>query len=112
MSAEMLWTPLAQTSQIPLNEGRAIAVEGREVAVFHLEDRFVTIDNRCPHKGGPLCDGIVAGSVVVCPLHGRRFDLDSGAAVRASEPVCVATFVTRVCDGIVQAQLEHPRRVF
>lgn len=112
MSAEMLWTPLAQTSQIPLNEGRAIAVEGREVAVFHLEDRFVTIDNRCPHKGGPLCDGIVAGSVVVCPLHGRRFDLDSGAAVRASEPVCVATFVTRVRDGIVQAQLEHPRRVF
>ena len=112
MSAEMLWTPLAQTSQIPLNEGRAIAVEGREVAVFHLEDRFVTIDNRCPHKGGPLCDGIVAGSVVVCPLHGRRFDLDSGAAVRASEPVCVATFATRVRDGIVQAQLEHPRRVF
>ena len=37
----------------------------------------MTIENRCPHKGGPLCDGIVSGTAVVCPLHGWRFDLDT-----------------------------------
>ena len=111
MTQENIWTPLARTGDIPLNEGRAISIGGREVAVFHLDNCFLTIDNRCPHKGGPLCDGIVAGAVVVCPLHGRRFDLETGAAVRVSEAVCVATYATRVEAGVVLADLNNARRV-
>ena len=57
-----------------------------EIAIFNLNGRFLTIENACPHKGGPLCDGIVTGTAVVCPLHGRRFDLETGMPVRASEP--------------------------
>ncbi len=71
----------------------------------------MTIENQCPHKGGPLCDGIVSGTAVVCPLHGWRFDLDSGLAVRASLPACVATFPTRVEDGIVLVDVGAGRRV-
>lgn len=111
MSREHNWTQITQAGNIPPMEGRSVTVDGLELAVFNLKDRFVTIENRCPHKGGPLCDGIVSGTSVVCPLHGWRFDLDSGMAVRASMPACVSTFPTRVRDGIIQVDANAARRI-
>ena len=111
MSHTPRWARVTSVENIPLHEGRAVNTDGRQIAIFHLPDRFLTIDNQCPHKGGPLCDGIVAGSIVVCPLHGRRFDLETGLAVRASEPACVATYPTRVEQGIVLVDLDSPRRI-
>lgn len=99
------WTPITKVENIPCREGRAVTVAGMEIAIFHLENRYLTIENKCPHKNGPLCDGIVSGTTVVCPLHGRRFDLETGMAVRASEPSWVATFPTRVEDGIIFVDL-------
>ena len=98
----MSWIPVTNARNIPLREGRAVVVDGQEIAIFHLEDRFLTIENKCPHKGGPLCDGIVSGTKVVCPLHGQRFDLETGMPVLASQPGCLATFPTRVEGGVVQ----------
>src|SRR5260370_31150392 len=95
------WTPITKVENVPLREGRPVTVGDEEIAIFHLEDRYLTIGNKCPHKGGPLCDGIVSGATVVCPLHGRRFDLETGMAVRASVPSSVATFPARVENGIV-----------
>lgn len=104
------WTPITKAENIPSREGRAVTVGDAEIAIFHLENRYLTIENKCPHKGGPLCDGIVSGATVVCPLHGRRFDLETGMAVRASEPSCVATFPTRVEDGIIFVDLGGARK--
>ncbi len=104
-------TRVTAVENIPPLEGRSVVVGGVEVAIFNLRDRFVTIENRCPHKGGPLCDGIVSGTTVVCPLHGWRFDLETGLAVRASLPSCVTTFPTRVEDGIVLVDIEAGRRL-
>jgi nitrite reductase (NADH) small subunit len=101
MNGEVRWTPVTNVENIPPREGRAVTLQGEEIAIFHVDDRYLAIENKCPHKGGPLCDGIVSGTTVVCPLHGRRFDLETGMAVRASEPACVATFPTRVENGIV-----------
>ena len=95
------WTPITKAENIPLREGRALMVGGREIAIFHLEDRYLSIDNKCPHKGGPLCDGIVSGTKIVCPLHGQRFDLETGMPVLASQPGSVATYPTRVEAGVV-----------
>jgi nitrite reductase (NADH) small subunit len=106
VKVETCWTPITTVDNIPLHEGRAVTVNGAEIAIFHLESRYLTIENKCPHKGGPLCDGIVSGTAVVCPLHGRRFDLESGMAVRASEPSSVATFPTRVEDGVIFVDLK------
>ena len=99
------WTPITNVVNIPPREGRAVTVGGAEIAIFHLENRYLAIENQCPHKGGPLCDGIVSGTTVVCPLHGRRFDLETGMAVRASQPSCVATFPARVEGGIIFVDL-------
>ena len=109
MNEDCVWTPITKAENIPTREGRAVTVENQEIAIFHLEDRYLTISNKCPHKGGPLCDGIVSGTSVVCPLHGRRFDLETGMPVRASEPSSVATFPTRLEDGIIFVDLSGSR---
>jgi nitrite reductase (NADH) small subunit len=108
------WIRIATTDSFPRREGRAVAVGGRELAIFNLGpstalgagDRFVAVENRCPHQGGPLADGIVSGCTVVCPLHAWKVRLDTGTVDRpAAADACVHTFTTRVEDGIVMVQL-------
>ena len=110
MTSVRAWTAITEAVNIPSREGRAVTVGDQEIAIFHLEDRYLTIGNKCPHKGGPLCDGIVSGTTIVCPLHGRRFDLETGMPVRASEPACVATFPTRIDNGIIFVDLGGGRK--
>ena len=95
------WVRITRTENIPVRQGRSVTLGDAELAIFNIDGRFLAIDNQCPHKGGPLCDGIVSGTTVVCPLHGWRFDLESGLASRASLPACVTTYPTRIEDGIV-----------
>jgi nitrite reductase (NADH) small subunit len=96
------WIRLATVDSVPPREGRAVLIGDRELALFNLGDRFLAIDNRCPHRGGPLCDGIVSGSAVVCPLHAWKVDLETGAVVRpTSGNDCVRAYETRVQDGVV-----------
>jgi len=109
MNAVGTWTPITIIENVPLREGRAVTVRDAEIAIFHLEDRYLTIGNKCPHKGGPLCDGIVSGTTVVCPLHGQRFDLETGMPVLASQPDCVATYPTRVEGGVIFVDLGDDR---
>jgi nitrite reductase (NADH) small subunit len=95
------WVWLAPVDSVPLREGRAVSVGGRDIALFNLGDRFLAVDNRCPHKGGPLSDGIVAGETVVCPLHGWRINLVHGGVDARSGVGCVAIYPVRVDNGVV-----------
>ena len=64
---------------IPLGEGRAFVVGRRTVAVFRPRTGgLFAIDGHCPHRGGPLAEGIVGGETVVCPLHAWKIDLRTG----------------------------------
>jgi len=64
-----------------ITEGSAKLVRGRgeEMAVFKSNGQLYGIQNICPHEGGQLCDGWIDGGEVVCPLHGYKFDLKTGA---------------------------------
>ena len=101
------WVRVATTGSVPLREGRAVALGGRDIALFNLGDEFLATDNRCPHQGGPLCDGIVSGRTVVCPLHAWKIDLVTGGVVRpaAQAEHCIQTYPTRVVNGIVEIGL-------
>ena len=55
------WLRITDCSNIPPREGRAVTVGHHDIAIFNLGDRFLATANRCPHRGGPLCDGIVSG---------------------------------------------------
>jgi nitrite reductase (NADH) small subunit len=102
------WISVTAPDNIPLREGRALTVHGRELAIFNLGDRFLTVDGRCPHKGGPLCDGIVAGSTVVCPLHAWKVDLATGSVRRPADvSACVETHETKIENGVVMVRLKR-----
>jgi nitrite reductase [NAD(P)H] small subunit len=66
-------------AQIPRGEGRAFAVAGRRIAVFHTHSGEVfATQGECPHLQGPLADGLTGGTTVICPLHERSYDLRTG----------------------------------
>jgi len=96
------WVWVTALENIPPREGRRIAVAGRELAVFNLGGRIAAADNRCPHRGGPLADGIISGESVVCPLHGWKIDLRSGSVERPCAAAGrVETFPVRIDNGII-----------
>lgn len=74
---------LGPLERIPLGEGRAYRLAGCDVAVFRTRDGAVyAVQAECPHRGGPLADGLVGDGKVLCPLHGQAFDLATGEPVR------------------------------
>jgi len=100
------WIRIARSHDIPLREGRAVKVGNLEIAIFNLGDRFLAVDNRCPHKGGPLADGIVSGAAVVCPLHAWKLSLETGEGLNTGcASSCVKTFRTRVEHGVIFLEL-------
>lgn len=101
----MTWIRIARIYDVPLREGRAVEVLGREIALFNLGDRFVALENRCPHRGGPLSDGIVTGGMVVCPLHSWKVCLASGVVKKPEAQACVEAYPTRIEDGVVFMKL-------
>jgi nitrite reductase (NADH) small subunit len=101
----MSWIKITHTESIPLREGRAVKLGRREIAIFHLPDRFLAIDSMCPHNMGPLADGIVKGTTVVCPLHGWNICLESGRVCKPDVPVGVRTYPTRVVEGVIEVDL-------
>lgn len=90
---------IAALEDIPRQGARVVRTPAGCVAVFRTAtDEVFALDDRCPHKGGPLSEGIVHGSQVTCPLHGMVFDLATGLAQGADEGR-VATHAARVEGG-------------
>jgi nitrite reductase (NADH) small subunit len=77
--SEVIVGPL---TSIPPGEGRNFEIGGQKIAVFrNRSDQVFAVQATCPHKGGPLADGLLGGSTLVCPLHAWKFELTSGAAI-------------------------------
>jgi nitrite reductase (NADH) small subunit len=110
---------LGPIEQIPAGEGRAFVVGGREVAIFRNRfDQVYATQARCPHRQGPLVDGLVGGDTVICPLHAWKFNLASGAALMGD---CAITayevaldrngLIVLTMDEDVLERLEEPLEV-
>jgi nitrite reductase [NAD(P)H] small subunit len=96
---------VGSVDQIPVGEGRTFAVDNAQIAVFRLRDGSLrAIDAVCPHRGGPLADGLTDDRVVVCPLHGHTFDLCSGAETAGGE-LSVRSYPVAVSDGAIRVNL-------
>jgi nitrite reductase (NADH) small subunit len=82
----MDWLDIGSVSDIPLRGARVVKTPRGCLAVFRVTDDAVfALDNRCPHKGGPLAEGIVHGRSVTCPLHNWVISLETGEAQGADE---------------------------
>ena len=76
---------MAEVGSIPMQEGRRVLYREWDVALFNLGTEYLAVDNRCPHRSGPLADGIVAGKSVYCPLHNWKISLETGCVLSGGE---------------------------
>lgn len=93
-------------SAAELREGQRLlaTVAGRSLVVFRLADSLVAIPAECPHNGGPICDGDLAGSVVSCPWHGYNFDLLTGLC-EDDEELSLERFEVRITGDDIWVKL-------
>ena len=77
-AGEREWIPAGRLSDLKPGAGARVIVGDRDIALFLVDGEVFAVENRCPHRGGSLSDGTVAGGIVSCPLHGWRYDLRTG----------------------------------
>ena len=104
----MAWTDICAIGDIPLRGARCVNTPIGRIGVFRTaDDRIFAIEDQCPHRGGPLSQGIVHGAAVTCPLHNWVISLENGRALGADEGA-VNTIPVRVEDGRISIALgEH-----
>ena len=101
----MSWVAVGEVGSIPQRGARVVRIGNIDIALFRTSsDRIYAVRDRCPHRGGPLSQGIVHGERVTCPLHDWVIDLRSGNAVGADEG-CTLVYPTRVEDGRVAIEI-------
>ena len=107
-ASETKWYEVAEPTNIPLREGRRVRFKDYDVALFNLGESFKAIDNTCPHKQGPLADGIVTGDgdSVFCPLHNLKVNLGTGCSPSKEEGQ-VKTYPTKVHENKVYIAFEE-----
>ena len=71
-----------KTTDIASGQMKAVTVEGKEVLIAQIGNKYYAVSNVCPHRGGRLSEGILDGTIVQCPVHGSQFELASGRVIR------------------------------
>ncbi|ARE84027.1 Assimilatory nitrite reductase (NAD(P)H) small subunit [Roseovarius sp. EC-HK134] len=98
-SPDQNWLDIGALEDIPQRGARVVKTAQGCVAVFRTaDDQVFALSDRCPHKGGPLSEGIVHGHAVTCPLHNWVFNLETGLA-QGADAGAVATYAARVAGG-------------
>ena len=98
-ASDTAWTGVAAAGDVRPGEHRVYEVDGRFVVVYNIAGELFAIEDLCTHDGNPLADGPVEGHEVICPRHGARFCLRTGAALSPPAYEPVATFPVAVRDG-------------
>lgn len=81
---------LGSIDKIPIGQGRCFVVNDKEVAIFRPRSGgLYAIDNRCPHRQGPLSEGVCDQNLVICPYHGHKFNLHTGVGSDGDEKIQV-----------------------
>jgi nitrite reductase (NADH) small subunit len=106
MSERESWYKICAVEDVPLRGGRLIRMGQTHIAMFRLSNGTIrAIDGRCPHKQGPLAEGIVSGDTVICPLHAQKIDLQSGKVLEP-DTGCVTTYPVKIEDEQVFITIE------
>ncbi|OUD10515.1 nitrite reductase (NAD(P)H) small subunit [Marivivens niveibacter] len=100
------WIDIGALNDIPRQGARVVKTQSGCVAVFRtLNDDVFALEDRCPHKNGPLSEGIVHGSKVTCPLHNWVFDMNTGEA-QGNDEGSVPTYPAKVENGRILLDIE------
>jgi 3-phenylpropionate/trans-cinnamate dioxygenase ferredoxin component len=98
------WCEVAKAGEIPVGQCRAVIVNDRMVAVINLDGIFYAIDNICTHDYAELCDGMIIGDRIQCPLHGAQFCIRTGAVLSPPAYEALHTYEVRISQGTIQVK--------
>lgn len=98
------WVDVGRADEIASGEHRLVDADGTQIAVFNLDGEFFAIEDVCTHDGGELLSGRVDGDQVICPRHGARFCIRTGAALTAPAYEPTPKFPVRIENGILQVR--------
>jgi nitrite reductase (NADH) small subunit len=96
---------VGHVADVPPGAARVIDAGRRTLALFNVEGAFFAIDNACPHRGGPLGEGDVDGTVVTCPWHAWRWDVRTGVNVN-NPAVKLGCFPVTVEEGALVVEVD------
>lgn len=99
------WLDVVAETALAVGEHLVVDVDGVDVAVFRLADGFYAIEDVCTHDGTEIASGELEGDEIVCPRHGARFCLKTGAVKCAPAYEDIASYVVRVVDGRLQVAI-------
>ena len=100
------WLDVIAESALAVGEHIVIDADGVDVAVFRLDDGFYAIEDVCSHDGTEIASGALEGDEIVCPRHGARFCVKTGAVKCAPAYEDIAAYPVRVVDGRVQLAVD------
>ena len=98
------WVSVARAGELAPGQWKSVDVDGAQVAVFNLDGRYYAIEDVCTHDGGQLTGGSIEGAEIICPRHGARFCIKTGAALTAPAYEATATFPMRIENGVIEVR--------
>ncbi len=96
---------VATTGELAPGQAKRVEAQGRRIALFNQNGAYYAIEDTCPHRGGPLSEGQVEGTAVICPWHGAKFDMTTGQVLGPPARAGVASFRTRVSGSDIEVEL-------
>lgn len=111
----MAFRRVARADDIPTGGGLCVEIDGIDVGLFRVQGDIHAMENRCPHAGDPLSEGVVDGPIVTCRAHGWKFDIRTGFRPEDGDGFPIPRFATRIVDGAVEVDITQtlnipPRR--
>ena len=98
------WVTVTKAGELAPGQWRRVEADGAQIVVFNLEGAYYAIEDVCTHDGGQLTGGVIEGAEIVCPRHGARFCVKTGAALSAPAYEPTTTFPVRVENGKIQVR--------
>lgn len=95
----------AETKDLAQGKGIPVEVGGHKIALFNVDGTYYAIGDTCTHRGGPLSEGALDGTTVICPWHGANFDLSSGKNLTPPAAEEVASYAVRVEGNDIQVEI-------
>ncbi|MBK4994897.1 non-heme iron oxygenase ferredoxin subunit [Pseudomonas sp. S37] len=102
---EAVWTKVCDAQQVQPDTPFACEVGGKMIAIYLVDGRYFATENVCPHAYALLSDGWLEGTEIECPLHGARFDIQSGEVLEGPAECGVKTYAVRLDAGEVQCAI-------
>lgn len=96
---------VAEANEVPPGTAKAVEADGRRIALFNHGGGYYAIDDVCTHRGGPLSEGAVEGTVVTCPLHGATFDITTGNVLGPPASEGVASYKVQIDGNDIKVEL-------